>query len=246
MIGWIPADWPVPEGIIAGTTTRSGGVSGAGFASLNLGAHVGDAADAVAANRARLVEQLGLSQEPAWLEQVHGNEVLRIESVADDRPAADASVTAAAGLPLAIMTADCLPVLLASRDGSEVGAAHGGWRSLAGGILEKTLQAMTTAPGELVAWLGPAISQPSFEVGGEVREAFVELDAALGACFEPNERGRFQGDLFAIARQQLFAAGIPEVHGGGFCTFADDTRFYSHRRDPRCGRMATVIQIPRT
>ncbi len=244
MIGWIPADWPAPGGIVAGTTTRSGGVSDAGFASLNLGGHVGDAPDAVAANRARFADALGLSQEPAWLEQVHGSSVLRIVSAGDERPAADASVTAEPGMPLVIMTADCLPVLLANRDGTEVGAAHGGWRSLAGGILSKTVEAM--APGELVAWLGPAISQPNFEVGAEVREAFVGMDPALDACFELNERARYQADLYMIARHQLLAAGVSEVHGGGFCTYADDTRFYSHRRDPQCGRMATVIQIPRT
>ncbi len=242
MIGWIPADWPAPDGIVAGTTTRSGGVSDAGYASLNLGAHVGDAPDAVAANRARLVEAVGLDGEPAWLEQVHGSTVLRVVSADEERPAADASVTGEPGVPLVIMTADCLPVLLVNRDGREVGAAHGGWRSLADGILSKTVDAM--APGELVAWLGPAISQPNFEVGIEVRETFLDKDPALERCFLLNPRERYQADLYAIARHQLLAAGVTEVHGGGFCTYADDTRFYSHRRDPKCGRMATVIQIP--
>ncbi len=246
MIGWIEADWNAPGHVVAGSTTREGGVSEAGYASLNLGAHVDDDPAAVTANRERLSESLRLGAEPRWLEQVHGNDVTRFDSAPAKVPRSDASLTSEPGVPLVVMTADCLPVLFCNREGTEVAAAHGGWRGLAAGILEKTVQAMTSEAGELYAWLGPAISQPNFEVGVEVREAFLDVDPALAGCFEMNKRERYQADLYAIARHLLLAAGVAEVHGGGLCTYADDTRFYSHRRNPRCGRMATVIQIPRT
>ena len=244
MIGWIPAEWPAPATIIAGTTTRDGGVSKGSFASLNVGHHTGDEYDEVYVNRRRLSQSLKLAKPPVWLDQVHGSDVHQPDRDAGERLQADASVTTTLGLPLVIMTADCLPVLLCNRDGTEIGAAHGGWRSLVGGILANTIEAMTSPPGDLVAWLGPAISQPNFEVGAEVREACVEVDAELDTCFQENNRGRFQADLYAIARQRLRAAGVTDVHGGGYCTYADDTRFFSYRREPGCGRMATVIQLP--
>jgi len=241
--GWIPADWPVSDSVVAGVTTREGGVSEGGCASLNLAAHVGDAATAVSENRRRLKDALSLSVEPVWLDQVHGAAVHRASADVPPEapPRADASVTGHKNVALGVLTADCLPVLIADRAGEWIGAAHGGWRGLAAGIIENTVASIPIGRTRLVAWLGPAISQPAFEVGAEVRDAFLASDPALAECFEENPRGRFQADLYAIARRQLEVAGVAEVFGGGFCTFDDEARFYSHRRDPESGRMATVI-----
>lgn len=238
-IGWIAADWPAPAHIVAGTTTRHGGVSDGAFASLNLGAHVNDRSDAVRENRHRLRDALSLPSEPLWLDQVHGTRVATSRADADQP--ADAATGNAPLDTLAIMTADCLPVLLCSADGRHIGAAHGGWRGLANGILEKTVAAMPVPPAELLAWLGPAIAQPAFEVGAEVRDAFVSHGSAFATCFDENHRGRFQADLYGIARIQLGMAGVDAVYGGKLCTFADEERFFSYRRDGACGRMASVI-----
>ena len=238
-IGWIPADWPAPETIVAGTTTRRGGVSRGAHAALNLGGLVNDSDEAVSENRRRVREQLALPSEPLWLQQVHGTRVAR--SVEDAANPADAAVGSEKIDTLAIMTADCLPVLFCSRDGKHIAAAHGGWRGLAEGILAETVSALPIPPSELLAWLGPAIAQPAFEVGGEVREAFVRQGDAFAACFEQNARGRWQADLYAIARIQLAGAGVDDVSGGEFCTFADEDRFFSYRRDAGCGRMASII-----
>ncbi|MEM9689102.1 MAG: peptidoglycan editing factor PgeF [Pseudomonadota bacterium] len=246
MIGWIDADWDAQPGIVAGTTTRTGGVSKDGYASLNLGAHVDDDPASVAANRARLVEALKLDAEPRWLQQVHGRDVAHVDTNSVGVPSADASVTSTPGVPLVIMTADCLPVLVVNRAGTEIAAAHGGWRGLADGVLAATVARLQSSPADLLAWLGPAISQPRFEVGGEVREAFVRRSASLARCFEANTSGRYQADLYGIARQQLLDLGVGTVSGGGFCTHTDSEHFFSHRRNPRCGRMASVIMIPAT
>lgn len=236
---WIRADWPAPPGIVAGTTTRRGGVSEGVYASLNLGAHVGDDAQRVARNRRRFLTACGLAAEPAWLAQVHGTTV---QVAGDETPAeADAAIARGPGAVVAVLTADCLPIVLCADDGIEVAAIHAGWRGLAAGIIAATLARMNTPPERLLAWLGPAISQSAFEVGDEVRAAFVSADAAAAACFEPNQRGRWQADLYALAGLQLDAAGVSAVHGGGLCTFSDSGRFFSYRRDGRCGRMATFI-----
>ena len=238
-VGWIPADWPAPPGIVAGTTTRRGGVSEGAHASLNLGLHVNDREAAVTENRQRLRAALSLPAEPLWLEQVHGT---RVATSADDaRQPADAAVGSAPRDTLVIMTADCLPVLFSSRDGRHIGAAHGGWRGLADGVLEKTVLALGVPPGDLLAWLGPAIAQPAFEVGGEVRDAFLKKGEAFADCFEANDRGRWQADLYGIAKTELAGAGVHAVYGGGFCTYADREQFFSYRRDGVCGRMASVI-----
>jgi len=239
-------DWLLPPGVRAACTTRKGGVSQPPWDSMNLGTHVGDAPDAVATNRERLKSLLQLPAEPCWLNQVHGIDVADIDAWTPGgaSPTADAAISLTTGRPCVIMVADCLPVLFASRDGARIGAAHAGWRGLAAGVLEKTVAALGGAR-ELTAWLGPAISQQHFEVGEEVRAAFVGSDAGAAAHFTPNARGRWQADLVALARRRLAALGVGQVHGGSCCTFADRERFFSHRRDGRGGRMAALIWTSR-
>ncbi len=238
---FLPADWPAPPGVVAGTTLRTGGISRGVYDSFNLGAHVGDAVEAVAANRQRLTDALRLPAEPCWLQQVHGVQVVDATPIQPSRAEADGSVTADAGVVLAVLTADCLPVLLASHDGSALAAAHAGWRGLCDGVLEQAVATMAAPADALQAWLGPAISQVHFEVGDEVRDAFLAADAAADAHFEPNPRGRWQADLYGLARQRLAAAGVAAVYGEPRCTYGDAARFYSYRRDGQCGRMASLI-----
>ncbi len=211
---------------------------------MNLAAHVGDDAEAVAANRRALRAALDLPAEPLWLSQVHGTAVADV-SVDDGGvvPEADASVSAVSGRACAVMTADCLPVLFAARDGSAVAAAHAGWRGLVAGVLEATVEKLGTPPETLLAWLGPAISQAAFEVGDEVRAAFVAADPDADTAFLPNAAGRWQADLYALARRRLSAAGVGAVYGGGECTYRDSRRFFSYRREAHCGRMASIIFI---
>jgi hypothetical protein len=236
----IEADWPAPKNVRAVATTRAGGVSVGAYASLNLGVHVGDDAQAVNENRRRLRTGLGLPNEPLWLDQVHGTAV--VEAVAHAAPpTADASFARLPGQACAVLTADCLPVLFCDRDGTRVAAAHAGWRGLAGGVLESALRAMSVAPDRVLAWLGPAIEQDMFEVGTEVREQFVARSADNAHAFQPNARGRWQADLYDLARRELGRLGVTQVFGGGFRCYADRDRFYSYRRDGTTGRMATLV-----
>lgn len=207
----IAADWPAPANIVAGTTLR-----------------MGDIAD------------MPFSGEPCWLNQVHGALVITAGRF-DNPPTADACVSHRAGDVCVVRTADCLPVLVCSRNGTHVGAAHAGWRGLAAGIIENTIAQIDVDPADLLVWLGPAISQPSFEVGDEVREAFVAHDPAAESCFAINERARWQADLYGLARQRLQASGVTAIFGGEFCTYRDKERFFSYRRDPECGRMTSYI-----
>ena len=240
---WIAADWPAAPNIVAGSTIRHGGVSQGVYGTMNLGAHVGDDPAAVVENRRRFVSMCGLDNEPEWLNQVHG---VNVRVSGDDTAAdADAAIGCDPGESVAVLTADCLPVLLCSLDGAEFAAIHCGWRGLAAGIIGITVSQMSTAPDSLMAWFGPAISQSAFEVGGEVRGAFLSRDPAGEACFEPNSRGRWQADLYGLARQQLGAAGLTLVYGGGSCTYGDKDRFFSYRRDGQCGRMATFVSRKR-
>jgi len=241
-------------------------MSVAPYDSLNLGTHVGDAAAAVRENRRRVRERLGLPGEPVWLQQVHGTGVVDIDSLgvrgaavggaargaldaaasgasgADAAPPeADAAVTRTPGRVCVIQVADCMPVLFAARDGSAVGAAHAGWRGLAGGVLEQTVAKLGVPAAQLVAWLGPTIGQKNFEVGDDVRAAFMKDDAGAAAAFEANSRGRWQCDLYVLARRRLATLGVGDVSGGGWCTYADASRFFSFRRDGQCGRMAALI-----
>ncbi|HES75690.1 MAG TPA: peptidoglycan editing factor PgeF [bacterium] len=243
-MSFIIPDWPLPPGVRAAQTTRNGGVSGAPYASLNLATHVGDDPAHVQANRQQLRTALALPSEPRWLEQVHGIEVhlASHENTPPHAPRADAAYTDQAGIVLAIMTADCLPVLLASRDGQEIAAAHAGWRGLLGGVLEASLSHFRAPPTEIIAWLGPAISQAAFEVGDEVRTAFMQHDPAAEAAFMPGLRaGHWQADLYALARLRLRAAGVTQIYGGDLCSYQDPSRFYSYRRATPTGRMASLI-----
>ena len=234
----LPA-WPAPERVHALTTTRRGGVSPSPYDSLNLGAHVGDAAAAVAENRRRLVAALGLPGEPRWLTQVHGTCSTNAAS-AGEGCEADASHTDQPGVVCAVLTADCLPVLLCDTAGGRVAAAHAGWRGLLNGVLEQTVRAMD-AEGELLAWLGPAIGPQVFEVGDEVRAAFLAEDQAVLCDFMPSVGGRWLADIYALARRRLHRAGVAAIYGGEHCTFSEPERFYSYRRDGRTGRMASLI-----
>ncbi|MDD2892779.1 MAG: peptidoglycan editing factor PgeF [Halothiobacillaceae bacterium] len=247
-MSFIIPDWPRPPDVRAVQTTRNGGVSGAPYASLNLATHVGDDPAHVQANRQKLRTVLALPSEPRWLEQVHGIEVhlASHENTPPHAPRADAAYTDQAGIVLAIMTADCLPVLLASRDGQEIAAAHAGWRGLLGGVLEASLSHFRAPPTEIIAWLGPAISQAAFEVGDEVRTAFMQHDPAAHSAFVPSPRsehraGHWQADLYSLARQRLAASGLQNVYGGELCSYSDSVNFYSYRREATTGRMASLI-----
>ena len=236
-------EWDLPQGVRAAFTTRQGGFSAAPWNSFNVATHVGDDLANVAANRARLAELVGHEVEPAWLTQVHGVEVKEIDAtpISTTLFTADAAVTSRPNTACVVMVADCLPVLLCSRDGQRLGAAHAGWRGLVAGVLERTVRAMETPANELRAWLGPAISQKHFEVGEEVRTEFVKWDRAANSRFKMNARGRWQADLFGLARLRLASVGVTDVSGGDWCTYADAERFYSHRRDGKGGRMAALI-----
>ncbi|OHX10372.1 hypothetical protein BI347_21540 [Chromobacterium sphagni] len=238
---WIAADWPAPANVRTLATTRQGGVSQPPYASLNLGAHVGDDPADVAANRARL--RAALPAEPFWLNQVHGTAVANAASAAELPPDADASFARAPGAICAVMTADCLPVLLCDDAGSAVAAAHAGWRGLCDGVLEAAIAAIGPAPSTLMAWLGPAIGPDAFEVGAEVREAFIARDPAAVEAFADIGEGKYLADIYALARQRLAAAGVSRVYGGDFCTVIDRERFFSYRRDRQTGRMASLIWL---
>jgi hypothetical protein len=242
MTNWIVPDWPAPPGVRALSTTRTGGVSHAPYASLNLGQHVGDDPAAVRENRRRL--RAVLPAEPVWLQQVHGTRVFGVDGRGvDPPPEADAAWTAARDVVCAVMTADCLPVLFCDDAGTTVAAAHAGWRGLVGGVLENTVAALPVAPERLLAWLGPAIGPSAFEVGDEVRAAFVAADPAAARAFTPGTAGKWMANLFLLARQRLARAGVGRVYGGGVCTVSDPERFYSHRRDRVSGRQATLVWL---
>jgi len=214
MTGVIRPDWPAPDNVVAGTTTL-----------------LSDAAE--------------LPGELKLLNQVHGAVVASAKAVrhAEKPLDADAVTGRRRGDLCAVRTADCLPVLFCARDADEIAAAHAGWRGLAAGVLENTIAAMRVRPTQLMAWLGPAISQENFEVGREVRDAFLAHDPRAAECFKQNERGRWQADLYGLARQRLARCGLKSVYGGQWCTFADADRFHSYRRDPECGRMVSFVLL---
>jgi purine-nucleoside/S-methyl-5'-thioadenosine phosphorylase / adenosine deaminase len=257
---WITPDWPAPPGVRAFVTTRAGGVSEGDYASMNLGLHGGDDPDHVARNRAIVREHL--PGDPVFLAQVHGSTVAdpakpgtsRFSAGENDpakpgtsrfSPKADAAVTAAPGAVCVVLTADCMPVFLCKRDGTKVGVAHAGWRGLAGGVLENSLAAIGAPADEVIAWMGPAIGPDAFEVGPEVREAFLARDDGADVAFRAHKPGKYMADLYTLARRRLQRAGVKAIHGGGFCTYHEVERFFSYRRTPRSGRMGAFIWIDR-
>jgi len=240
MSAFLHADWPVPPGVHALSTVRHGlGVSTPPFDHFNLGSRCGDNVDAVLENRRQLQAALHLPSPPRWLRQVHG--VAVAVEPGFDEPEADAAVTATPGRVLAILTADCLPVVFASRTGDDIGAAHAGWRGLCAGVLEATVGAMHTPAQQLMAWLGPAAGPQAYEIGEDVFAAFVQRDPAAAAAFVATRPGHWKMDLYALARQRLQAVGVTAVFGGEQCTISDPARFFSHRRDQRGGRIATLV-----
>lgn len=236
---FLKPDWPAAAHIRACTTTRAGGVSLPPYDELNLGLHVHDEPDAVRENRATLTALL--PEEPVWLEQVHGTRVLDLDHPAFVPEEADAVFTRSKGRVCCVMTADCLPVLLTDRAGTVVGAAHAGWRGLLEGVIEKTVSAMNVAPEEVLAWLGPAIGPLAFEVGADVREAFMSEDRQSETAFGKLHQGKYYADIYKLARRRLERIGVHAVYGGDLCTFHDDDRFFSFRREKKTGRMASLI-----
>ncbi|MDP1896342.1 MAG: peptidoglycan editing factor PgeF [Sulfurimicrobium sp.] len=236
-------DWPAPVNIQARSTTRHGGVSAVPYTSFNLGGHVGDDPVAVATNRNEL--RTYLPAEPLWLKQVHGRGVVNADE-AQGIPEADGSFSRQAGRICAVLTADCLPVLFCDRSGTVVAAAHAGWRGLADGVLEAAVEAMSVEPGEILAWLGPAIGPQAFEVGEDVREVFMAHDPVAASAFMPSAfsgAGKWLADIYLLARQRLARAGVTRVYGGEYCTHTDTERFFSYRRDGLTGRMASLVWL---
>jgi polyphenol oxidase len=233
-------DWPAPANVKSLQTTRKGGISAAPYASLNLGSHVGD--NPLVVNRNRMLLEPLLPSEPVWLNQVHGVTVTNVGQ-AGCLPQADASVSTHRGAVCVVMTADCLPVLLCDEQGTVVGAAHAGWRGLCDGVIEATVKEMNVPPATLMAWLGPAIGPAAFEVGDEVRSAFVEKQAQAETAFVAGANGKWMADIYQLARLRLQALGVQRIYGGGLCTYSEPERFYSYRRDGVTGRMGTFVWL---
>jgi hypothetical protein len=236
----IEPDWPAPDNVRAFTTTRTGGFSMGRWSSLNLGSNCGDDPQHVEQNRQRLRRLL--PADPHWLKQVHGNHVVKFSENTSTEPEADAIVCTRAGQVCAILHADCLPVLFCNKAGTQVAAAHAGWRGLSCGILEATISMMDCNPNKLMAWLGPAIGPQAFEVGQDVYDSFVNADSEYSTAFKPHG-DRHLADLYQLARMLLIKAGINQISGGQHCTYAEQGRFFSYRRDGKTGRMATVIWL---
>lgn len=241
-VGLLYPDWPAPKSVKAVCTTRMGGVSTPPYDSFNLADHVGDCIESVQENRQRLGQQLGLPAEPVWLQQVHGTQVINAGHDTDNQ--ADGSFTVSATAVCAVLTADCLPVLLCGRDARVVAALHAGWRGLAAGVIESGVAAMGLPGKSLMAWLGPAIGPQAFAVGNEVRDAFIQTAPDHRYAFRPaGPAGTWLADLYILARQRLNALGVEAVYGGDHCSYTEARQFYSYRRDQACGRMASLIWL---
>ena len=236
----IRPEWPAAPNVRAFTTTRSGGFSRGQWSSLNLGVNCGDDPNHVEQNRAAL--RTLLPTEPRWLRQVHGNRVITFDEHRDREPEADAMTSDQTKQVCAVLTADCLPVLFCTRAGTKIAATHAGWRGLAAGVLEATILAMKSKPAELMAWLGPAIGPQAYEVGKDVFDSFVKQDAENSTAFKPHG-DRWLADLYGLARLALARAGVEQVSGGQYCTFTEQDKYFSFRRDVETGRMATVIWL---
>ena len=246
MNDWLRPDWPAPASVEAVVTTRSGGVSQPPWNSFNPALHVGDDPVAVAANREHLQQRMGFNQPVQWLEQVHGTHC-HVVTAAGEAVTADAAYTRQPELPVAVMTADCLSVFFCDRSGREIAVAHAGWRGLCAGVLEATVDCFEASAPTLLAWLGPAIGPQAFQVGAEVREAFLAAMPSQVAetqqAFRQDSEGRFLADIEQLARLRLNACGVTSIHGGSLCTVSDSERFFSYRRDGVTGRMASVIVL---
>jgi YfiH family protein len=243
---WLIPQWPAPRWVRACTTTRQGGVSAAPFQSMNLSDYVQDALSSVQENRKILTDVLDLPAQPKWLKQAHGTQIVAadsVETLAAPPPEADGSCTTNPNVVCAVLTADCLPILLCDQCGTQVAAVHAGWRGLAAGVVEAAVAALQKPAGHLLAWLGPAIGPQAFEVGNEVVRAFVELDEQARAAFQPNDNGRWMANLYLLARQRLARLGVERIYGGKWCTFSEPDRFYSYRRENKTGRMASLIWL---
>lgn len=234
-------DWSAPSHIKAFGTCRHQGYSQAPFDSWNPATHTGDNEADVQKNRRLLYEQLQLPAEPVWLDQVHGTDIIRLS--ANVTPAsADGSYSNGTGQVCVVMTADCLPLLITNTQGTEVAAVHAGWRGLCEGVIESAISQFTSSAEELLVWLGPAIGPEAFEVGEEVRQAFLQHDSQAEAAFKVKD-DKWMADIYQLARQRLAACGVTEVSGGEYCTYTDSERFFSYRRDGQTGRMASLIWI---
>lgn len=242
--GWLVPDWPAPANVHAVCSTRTGGCSKGAYESLNLGDHVGDDAELVARNRA--IFERAIAARPVYMKQVHGTQVVALDGHTEDGVDGDGCVTGLRGIACTIMVADCMPVLFAAEDGSRVGAAHAGWRGLAGGVLEATL-AKLAPPSAPIAWLGPCIGPEAFEVGPEVKAAFQAHEASAARHFKAYREGKWLADLPALARMRLQALGITRIHGNDssrpWCTVSNPSRFFSHRRDHVSGRFAAAVWL---
>ena len=241
-MNYLTANWQAPPNVYAISTYRTGGVSLGAYRSFNLATHVGDELAAVQQNRQRLKTSLALPSEPFWLTQTHSAQAVRAQ-LGVTSVSADASYSKQAGIVCAVLTADCLPVLLCSTDGLQIAAIHAGWRGLALGIISNTIaQLRADNPAcQLIAWLGPAIGSQAFEIGAEVRAAFIDQRAAAASAFTPSQNGKWLADIYSLARLELTEQGIDAVYGGGWCSVSDAERFYSYRRDNLTGRMASLI-----
>lgn len=245
MTAILPADWDLPTNVRAYITTRAAADADA-YSAFNLAAHVGDNPEQVARHRQQLLSQCGGLQALQWLDQVHGTDVYRVEAMPRETPQADAAVSRLAGVACAVLTADCLPVLFCDSQGSQVAAAHAGWRGLLAGVLVNTVNAFAEQPSALRVWFGPCIRQPRFEVGREVRDQFLSAFAgppasAVATAFTPSAHSdHYLCDLAALAAMQLRALGVNQITDSGLCSY-DDPRFYSYRRENPCGRFATLI-----
>ena len=236
---WLVPDWPAPPNVRAFVTTRAGGVSEGEYASMNLGFSSGDAPERVERNRAIVRDML--PSAPIYLRQLHGIDVATLTGRESGTVTADAALAAVPGTIAAVLTADCMPLLLADRKGTRVAAVHAGWRGMAAGVVENAVDAMDVAPSEVIAWMGPTIGPDAFEVGPEVREAFVASDPAAAEAFRAHKPGKFMADLYGLARMRLASRGVTHAYGGGFCTFHETGRFFSYRRAAKSGRMGAFI-----
>jgi polyphenol oxidase len=235
---WLQADWPAPANVQAATTLRTGGVSQGGYASLNLATHVGDNPKMVSLNRQLIKTMLNLPSEPVWLHQTHSNRAVKV-TVTSTPSEADASYTDQPGVVCAVMTADCLPVLACSVDGTEVAAIHAGWRGLLDGVICNTINVFRSY--DVLIWLGPAIGPESFDVGPEVRSSFIAKSSEYASAFTQLSEDKWLANIYQLARTNLAALGINKIYGGDFCTLSDHQQFYSYRREKETGRMATLV-----